>query len=219
MQQSLPTPTSSLISAFAYPASTLVRRGSSASECSAAQLSPPSSTQRASSQLLRLESRASDPYSFFNSSRQASLTLPESQAGAQQPSRTVPRVLRDNVGCQYSVGSQTSSEGAHEPRVMPSSASTGGGSSNGGDGGGGGSSHGGGGSGRHQRSSLSLNRVSLSALQVTSMSVRRQPHPMHASSHALQSKPQLWPPGACSSITYVLYFLTSPSLLCWFAGP
>ncbi|KAL0038253.1 hypothetical protein WJX79_010194 [Trebouxia sp. C0005] len=81
-QQDEALPSAAQLSAFYHSVNALLpRRGSTTSELSIAHSSPGGSTHRGASQLLRLESRASDPFSNAASSRQDSLTMPESTSG------------------------------------------------------------------------------------------------------------------------------------------
>lgn len=154
-QQNPGLPHAAQLSAFYHSAHTpLARRGSSTSDNSASHYSPASSTHRGASQLLRLESRASDPFSNPVSSRQGSMTLPDAQFGAQLPSLAQARVRRDSVASQTSSECQHQSESSrHELDIVRLGSS-------GGSGGGGDQSW------RGSGGPAILDRVSLSVLQV-----------------------------------------------------
>lgn len=156
-------PSASQSSPFYQPAhAVLPRRGSTTSEHSVAQTSPGGSTHRLASQLLRLESRASDPFSIPTSSRQGSLTVPDSAlaASGRALSLAFSRGTRDSVGSQASIKSQGPSElGPHDAHVVQSRGGSGASTA----GGGGGSAQ----STKSDGGPPSLDRASLSILQVT----------------------------------------------------
>lgn len=156
-------PSASQSSPFYQPAhAVLPRRGSTTSEHSVAQTSPGGSTRRLASQLIRLESRASDPFSIPTSSRQGSLTVPDSALAASGRALSLVH-SRYSVGSQASIKSQGPSElGPHDAHVVQSR------------GGSGVSTAGGGGSGSAQSMKsdggpTSLDRASLTILQVTGL--------------------------------------------------
>lgn len=131
-QQGEGSPSAAQLSAFYHSVNALLpRRGSTTSEQSMAHSSPAGSTHRGASQLLRLESRASDPFSYPTSSRQNSLTMPESAlaTSGQALSHSHSRVTRDSIPSLQSVSHSPSECGTHEAHVMQSHGSSGGGGS------------------------------------------------------------------------------------------
>ena len=156
-QQKEALPSAAQLSAVYHSVNALLpRRGSTTSEQSMAHSSPAGSTHRGASQLLRLESRASDPFSNTTSSRQNSLTMPESAlaTSGQALSHSHSRVTRDSLPSHQSINHSPSESGIHEAHVMQSR----------------GSSGVSGGSGSHSVKSSggppNLDRSSLSVLQV-----------------------------------------------------
>ncbi|DBB01412.1 TPA: hypothetical protein ACH3X1_000077 [Trebouxia sp. C0004] len=123
VQQDEALPSAAQLSAFYHSVTALLpRRGSTTSEQSMAHSSPAGSTQRGASQLLRLESRASDLFSNPTSSRQNSLTLPDSALAisARAPSRSLSRVTRDSLHSHQSINHSPSESAIYEAHVMHS---------------------------------------------------------------------------------------------------
>ena len=158
-QQDEALPSAAQLSAFYHSVNALLpRRGSTTSEQSMAHPSPAGSTHRGASQLLRLESRASDPFSYPTSSRQDSLTMPESAlaTSGRALSHSHSRVTRDSILSHQSISHSPSESGTHEAHVVQSRGSSG--------------ASGGGGSGSQSVKSSGgppkLDHSSLSMLQV-----------------------------------------------------
>ncbi len=121
-------PSAAQLSAFYHSVNALLpRRGSTTSEQSMAHSSPAGSTHRGASQLLRLESCASDPFSNPTSSRQDSLTMPESAiaTSGRALSHSHSRVTRDSLPSHQSINHSPSESGTHEAHVMQSRGSSG----------------------------------------------------------------------------------------------
>ncbi len=128
-QQGEGSPSAAQLSAFYHSVNALLpRRGSTTSEQSMAHSSPAGSTHRGASQLLRLESRASDPFSYPTSSRQDSLTMPESAlaSSGQALSHSHSRVTRDSILTHQSISHSPSESRTHEAHVVQSHGSSGG---------------------------------------------------------------------------------------------
>lgn len=122
-QQEEGLPSAAQLSAFYHSVNALLpRRGSTTSEQSMAHSSPAGLTHRGASQLLRLDSCASDPFSYPTSSRQDSLTMPESAlaTSGRALSHSLSRVTRDSLPLHQSINASPSECGTHEAHVMQS---------------------------------------------------------------------------------------------------
>lgn len=122
-QQNEAIPSAAQLSAFYHSVNALLpRRGSTTSEQSMAYSSPPGSTHRGAGQLLRLESRASDPFSNPTPSRQDSLTMHESAlaASGRALSHSHSRATRDSLPSHQSVNHSPSDSATRDAHVMQS---------------------------------------------------------------------------------------------------